>query len=416
MSDADTTKDSEPLFFGFLEGLCFFCLFLSPLLAGADPGRVWIAVALVRVMVLGGVILPCRGASESAEGGGKTRRFLGRALLYQAPFWISALLFPLTAGQTEHALSSLGLQVVLMVAVLLLARWGQNIGVESLVFVLTFGWMLGYRPPGLWLVAAALASVFTFRQFWSRPTWGSSLSPWQSLAVGAIWLVGLAMPVLGSSIAEPGATPLYWVLLMQMGAWLTTLQQEASENREGESSVPSPAMARLWLEARRSAMALIGWWALLVLVVQRPQEALACGVLLTAWWRALELATRGWFTADRLVWWVAGEITLVWLALETTVLGSAGVLVLTLAFALAVRSRRALGDGHVHVVAPWSLARLEALLTSDLRKPAPANFAKRVWQEAASHELDTNLTAVAPAGFRERLLQRLRETENSDER
>lgn len=410
---APATADSEPILFGLLEGLCFACLFLSPLLAGSDPGRVWVAVALLRIIVLGTTILPCRGA-EPLRKGREARLFLGHALLYQAPFWLSALFFPLSAGQQRYALAALGLQLLLTSLILALTQWTRIAGAESMVFLLTLGWMLGYRPPGLWLAGAGLGLLCTLRHFWCRPSWGWSCTPWQALAVGVTWWAAVAMPVLTSTRSQSGSVPLFWVMLLYLASILNALQIEAIGNREVEFAAPDPRLARVWLGARRSFMTSMGWGALLILAIDRPQGVIACVVLLTGWWRGLELAARAWFSPDRTVWWVAGEITLVWLSFETSLIGGAGVLALALAYALVVRSRWRPAD-HFEAApgsdSSASLAQLEDALRRKLRHAAPPDLAKRVLQESTPVELDATLTAAAPAGFRERLMQRLRQTE-----
>jgi hypothetical protein len=407
----------DPVFFGLLEGMCFFCLFISPLFPLTDPSKLWLAVAILRVVVLGVVLLPSRGTGGGPERGESVRKsshFLAQGVLYQIPFWASALLFPLQSGQAELALGALLVQCAMLGVLAPLARWGGALGAETVVYLLTMGWVLGWRQPGPWLALAVVGFFLTCRGPWSQKSWGWHLTPWQGLAVGLTWLVAFALPPLSVSPASHvGPLILFWVLLIYLGTVMATLQRESAVNIEVECSLPNLGGAQVWLLGRRSVVTALGWFALVGLVVQRPQEALACLVLLTAWWRALELSARGWFTSDRVVWWAALEITVIWVALRTSLEGGGVILVFLLVLSAWVHGRRRPLCVLATAVVPAHLAALERNLAS-LHQAAPKSFAARVMREAGSIELDKDLAASAPAGFRERLLERLRQA-NGDE-
>jgi hypothetical protein len=384
---------ARPLLFGGLEGLCFFCLFLSPLLAPSEPWRVWLGVALLRTVVLMSASL-----AELFP--------LLRASTYQIPFWVSALFFPLQPDQFEHATRGLLLQAALFGLLLMSARFAPGLRVEVAIYALSLGWVLCWRPPGLWLIPAVAGLVLP--ALWFRDQrW--SLSSWQSLAVGSAWLAVFALPLPGTS----EALVLMWALLLYLGCAISALQEDFSSRRESEWSLPSLGSARVWLTGRRSLSAAVGWAALPALVVSNAQEALGWLLIMPAWWRAVELSAGAWFNSDRLAWWAALEMTIIWIALQPTLAAAAFACALSGLVSLwAHRNRRSLA------LSPASLwddfGCLEAQLLSGLRYPSPDGFAQRVMEQMATVELDRGLAAPAPMGFRERLLQRLRQSEDSD--
>lgn len=414
MSEVTASREAEPIFLGLLEGLCFLCLFLSPLLAGFGSDRIWNAVALLRVIVFAVAILPRRGPFTTAPSMREVTLFLGRSMLYQLPFWASALFFPLRQGQGRLAVLALALQLALMAMLVPLANLAGRVGAESLVFLLTLGWILGERPPGPWLVVAAMAWVLTLRGVWRRAAPGWQMTCWQGLAMGVSWLVVFVLPTLSADGSGVGPMTFFWVLVLFLNAVAFGVQLESAGNEETELGVPNPRRARVWLVGRRGGVDVLGWVALLALVVQSPQEAVACVVLFTVWWRGLELAAHRWLTPNRTIWWTASEITLVWASLQGGGVGSA--LTLFLAVLLLV-GLRLIGDHRYTSLegGPTPLGQVEAILTSSLYMTVPDGFSRRVMAESDSVELDANLAASAPVGFRERLMQRLRKTGESEE-
>jgi hypothetical protein len=107
-------------------------------------------------------------------------------------------------------------------------------------------------------------------------------------------------------------------------------------------------------------------------------------------------------------WWATLEITLVWAALVSNSQNSFGVLALSLTYGLLVRARRR--NPAPPRWAPSYLGPLEEKLKSELRLVAPRDFAARLRPEPAPAELDKDLAAPAPAGFRQRLMERLRQS------
>ena len=414
MTEVTVTREAEPIFQGLLEALCFLCLFLSPLLVGSSHDRIWVAVALLRVIVFAVAILPRRAPSATAPAMREVAKFLGRSILYQLPFWVSALFFPLRPGQGRLALLALALQLALMAMLVPLAKLAGRLGAESLVFLLALGWILGERPTGPWLVVAAMAWVLTLRGVWHRAAPGWQMTCWQGLAIGATWLVAFVLPTLSADRSGVGPVILFWVLVLFVNVVAFRLQLESTGNEETELGFPSPRRARVWLVGRRGGVDVLGWVALLALVVQSPLEVAACVILVTVWWRGLELAARQWLTPNRTIWWTASEITLVWVSLQGS--GASSAVTVLLAILLLV-SPHLIGGYHSTFLedGPTPLGQVESLLTSSLYRSAPDGFSRKVMAESDSVELDTNLAAPAPIGFRERLMQRLRKTEGSEE-
>jgi hypothetical protein len=395
----------DPVFFGLLEGMSFLCLFCSPLFVGQ---KVWLAIALLRVVVFSVVLLPGRAAPSPAPDARSVARFLRQGILYQAPFWLSALLFPLQLGQAVHACQALLLSSFLLALLPWLVAWIRAVGAEAMVYLLTLGWVVTYRPPGVWLAFALVIFLATCRGPWGRP-WGWEWTNGLALAVGLAWLVVFALPPLSVPMFQSSATVLFWILLLYLGAVMSLLQSASAKNDEAEEALPLRQAASVWMLGRRSASIGLGWAALPALLVQRPEEAVAFLIFLSSWGRGLRLASRRWFTAERVVWWAAAEMTLVWAAEQLGLALSMGILGISLLWlALEPMQRLARQPAATH-----GLASLEALLVSGLRQTAPPHFAASVLRDTGSVELDTDLLAAAPAGFRQRLLDRLKKA--SDE-
>ena len=411
----------DPIFFGLMEGLCFLCLFCSPFLSLPHPLMAWIMVALLRVVILGVVVLPARAAAQPPARGrdaSATLRFLGQSLFYQIPFWCSALLFPLQAGQGDLAATALGLQTALLLLLPPLANWRRPFGAESLVFSLTVMWSMIWLPPGPWLGLAVLAFPLTWRGLRPLRGWGWELGLGQGLAIGVLWLAAIALPRMGPATSIPPAPPLlFWALLLYAGAVMGELQRETEVNGEVESALPRPRKARLWRIGRRSGSILLGWTAPVLLVLARPQEWLGLLLWGAAVWRAAELASRRWLDPERLVWWTALETTVIWFALraalEVSVATLALSLVLTARLHWLVRDR-----SDISGLSSWpGWSRTEQTLVGGLLLAAPPGFAARVMpQTESSVELEkSHLAASAPAGFRERLMARLKASEEAED-
>lgn len=397
-----------PIFFGCLEAMAFFALFIAPLLGNG----VWLAVALMRTVVLSALLLPGRACREGSDW---SLSVLGQSLLYQVPFWGSALLFPLASGQTVAAGQAFLQQCVLFALLAATARWSRRLSAEGMVGLMTLGWVATWRPPGPWLAISGLLVILVgIRGASSRRGVGWPLSLAQSLAVGLGWMGGVALPPLAGQPGR-GVMVLLWLFMLYLVGAICALQREGATVLEDETPLPGVAAARFWLQSRRTVMVAAGWAAVPLTCMQSPQEAVAGLVVLTGWYRAVELSARRWFTAERAVWWLALETTWIWAALLCPARESVAVLAGSMAYAVLTRLRRGLAETPEYEEAPLERVLLERRLREDLSLAAPPDFASRVRQVSDSVELDADLTATAPAGFRERLLQRLRQGAETDE-
>ncbi len=419
MNESSQSRASLPsaVFFGFLESLAFLCLFLSLILSPAGASGVWSLIASLRILVLG-LALESR---QSSLPGRATRdwwydglRFLGEAILYQIPFWVSALFFPFGSQQTHFALHGLLLQTCGLIALALLV-WSARLGAEAIVYGVSWMWV-GPWWPGSWPLGLALAGflVAWLLPRW-RPRWVRRLTNGQVIVVGFAWLAvfGFA-PVLSVNLGGILELVLYWILLLWIGAVAKSFQEEATPNLEVEGSTPGLSAGRFWFGGRQVLFATVGWCALLMLVLKEPRQFGVVICLGFGGLRALELAARGWFTSERWVWWAAAELSLLWAVDRSEFTYYPGWLLFSLVGWLWTWVRR--GSRNSIIEEADAFGELEDRLRNGLWFKAPEGFAQRLASEGESDlEFEQDLTAVAPTGFRDRLLERLRQGEKDED-
>ncbi len=399
-----------PVFLGGVEALAFFCLFLSPIVGP----EIWVAIGMLRALVFGVVVLPGRACAEAPEG---ASTFLGQSLLYQLPFWVAALFFPLQPGQAWGASQALLGHFVLLGLLTLLVRATRgriSLAAEGWVGALTLIWLALCPGHGVPWLAATVLLLAGVRGPAARRRVGWSLSFGQALAVGVGWLAAYVMPPL---LGQPAGTELIavWLFQIYLAAVIRCLQDEAQACSEDELSLPAAVSARHWLLGRRSVLVALGWAVLPLLLLSSPQGALGAVVLYTGWWRGVALAARGRLTSTLTVWWLGSEMSLVWGALLPYPAFAGEVVLVSFVWAGAVRLLSTREKSGERKMALPGLGLLERRLREELRVAAPGDFASRVRQVSDSVELDADLSAAAPAGFRARLLQRLRQGEETEE-
>lgn len=408
---------ADSLFFGLLEGLCFFCLFIFAFVLEAEPLLGWLAIGTLRVVALAGNCLPTRGVSRGRlSETGDVLRFLGQGMLYQIPFWVSALLFPLQVEQARYALMALLLQSLAFALLPWMGRFLPWLGTEAIVFLLALAWLDSWQAALGSTLPALLAFPFVCRKVGHRSGWGWQMTKEQSLALALVVLCVFVLPRLGAPPSEFFAsTILLWVMLLYLGSSTDVLRGEAFGGDEAELGLPSLAGARLWSLSRRSFSVGVGWMLLPSTLMQAPQEWLAYLVLWSAWWRALKLAVLGLLSSPSLTWWVAFEATLVWAVLRSTpaqaLCLSVGSWLCCAALHLWHRESASTTD----CSETGSLASLEEILRRGLLRSVPDDFKARLLQESAPGELDKSLTSTAPVGFRQRLLERLRKSDGEQD-
>ncbi len=406
----DTGRDA--LFFGSLEAMAFCCLFLTPLLPAENSAFIWIAIPLLRFVVFSLRVLPLSPHSDKVASV-SARTVFRQGWLYQLPFWSAGLLFPLQEGQPTSSVCGLALQCGLFAILALLAKARPPLGSVSIVYLTTFGWLCLWQPLIWWLISAGVGFLLTLAPGLARrPTTALTLSKDQSLALGASWLATWVLPHLCQTAPLSSLLLMGWKFLFLTALVLTLHQRAAQRQMEPELATPAGSLARGWLFRRQSAWWLCPWGAFLALAARTPLDLGVTIVLLLAWWRASSLAAQNWFCDDRPVWWVSAESTLMWAFILTPYKPASLILSTLFAGLVTLRSRRT----HTQINLPEQdgLGILEDRMRQELRLTSPAGLSAKVLEESASIELEEDLTATAPAGFRQRLLDRLRQSEEKE--
>lgn len=415
MSENSAKQSPDALFFGLLEGLSFLCLFLSPLVSAVASAKIWFAVAALRVLVLAVRVLPSRTSSAPPDRKALAE-FWKQGWLYQLPFWGASLLFPLSEGQAKAAFSALALQLVLTGLLWLIARRNSRLSGESAVYLSYLASSYLWSPSGWWMGVAAVGFVFTLRG--SRREVRRPLTSLQCLAIGTMWLVGGVLPTVSAHPVVHPQLLLGWQFLAIFTILLLEQQKRSHANAEGENSTPMRVKANVWFLNRQVARRSLGWAAATCLVVQAPErDAALLALLFLACGKAVFLAARQWLEANRALWWIASELTLVWALVNWSDYQSQITLIALSGLSLAVVANWPLAQNcQVAVLGSEGRASLEMQLRESLRESAPKTLIGRVLEEFEGSEIEEDdLSATAPSGFRQRLLDRLRNSsEESD--
>ena len=409
MSSSVTAPNA--IFFGLVEALAFLCLFLSALLPPTTAPYVWLAIPLLRWVAFTPKVLPSlTGRTQPAQN---LRELLREGWLYQVPFWAAALLFPLQNGQVAWALYGLFLQLGLLGILALLVRERPPIGGLTLLYLATLAWLCLWRGELWWLAASAAATALTLR--WSRrpSILQSDLLAERSLAFSAAWLALWVLPFL---TANTGLTPLLscWIGLYAVALILSETDRVSQSRTDGELPTPGATSAQAWLLRRRSVQELAPWLAFVILGTQSPTDLWQILLLGLSWQRGSFAATRGGLSGDRAAWWLAAEFSILWGFWATPAafqpICAACLVLCSAVYWRAAKSKKV----KTSALSASPLAALEPRLRQELRLACPAGFVARVLEEDASVEIEKDLTATAPAGFRQRLLDRLRQDQDSD--
>ena len=411
MSKPSNPDGPDALFHGSIEGLSFLCLFLTALIDPGSAPQLWLSVPLLRTMVVSLRVLPNRTSKEQPDRSALLTLWR-EGWPYQAPFWVASLLFPLQEGQSQAALAALALQLILMALLWLMVGSKHPFSGESTLYLCYAVWAcIGPTTPHLgWLALAVTGLCLTLR----NPRWSREpqriVSAQQSLALGASWLIGWVLPSLVSSPTLQPRLLLAWQLLAILSLLLLEQQQSSSDNQEIEVSTPDPTSADRWLYRRRISRRFLGWGALACLLWEQPDhELLAVLLFALACEKGIVLAARRWLDPNRAIWWISVELTFFWAfanwpnfghRLEVTALSAVSLISITL-WPKRQRSEELQTelDGH---------GDLERHLRAELKNTAPPTLKGRILGEYDGAEIEENLTATAPEGFRQRLLDRLR--------
>jgi hypothetical protein len=128
------------------------------------------------------------------------------------------------------------------------------------------------------------------------------------------------------------------------------------------------------------------------------------------------LAARGKVGSEVLQWWCCGQFFLLWGVVETAGPSRYGwLLVVTLLALWLFRLEGKVEQIRVGGSPGHEYSRLEGALTQALRAKAPPGLLPEIMSKIEpSVDFDKSLSAEAPRGFRERLLERLRKSEPED--
>ena len=414
MSKNADTEIPDALFFGLLEGLSFLCLFLSPLLAPIFSLKIWLAVAVLRVLVLAVRVLPGR-TSDASPDRETLSELWKRGWPYQLPFWFASLLFPLGEGQTQAALSALALQLALTVLLWLVAQRNSFLSGESAAYLSYLAWSCLSSPPGWWLGVALAGFALTLRI--TRREQRRHMSTQQSLAIGTVWLLGWVLPAVSLHPVVHPQLILGWQLIAIFTILLLEHQKQALANAEIETATPMRTSATVWLLQQQVIRRYLGWAALTCLILQTPKrDVFLIALLMLACSKAVFLSARQWLEVNRALWWIASELTLLWALLNLPETQHQAMLVALSVASLALVANWPLTRIHEEAI-PTSEVRgsLEVRLREELRELAPKTLMGRILDEFEGSEIEDDLSAAAPTGFRQRLLDRLRKSSDDSE-
>lgn len=419
-----------PLLFGFLEVVCFVFLFLSPYLPSSMVQQTWHLLVLWRVATLAG-LLYYQPASDPPEDSTSKRlgvalqtgfQLIGKSLLYGIPFWVSSYCFPLRIGQPDVIAKALLLYLLLTGLVLILSLlpsywFPAFLGVAS---------YLHFHPPphhgaaGVLMLLPFLLLVLPRQD--KTMSAGGAVRLLTVLGTSG-WAICLFLDSAGRSIglAPLSRGMLAWLLLT--GAAIIVLGAAQVETqarpwaREIELSLPGLEGGLSWLYAQRLAREWGPWLVLLPLSLWGESWLWALPVaLLFALPGLLGLALRGG-KESHVQWWCSLQFLLFWGIAESW--GSLALVWLPLAAAASFFLYRSApkGDGFSSLCLEpgWGTSGLEGRLSLELKERAPLNLASRILEQSEpSVDFDDSLSSAAPSGFRQRLLERLRQGDSEE--
>ena len=394
----------DAVFLASVEVASFLFLFLSPFLNLGVVKLGWEALVLWRIAALGGVLY---------YGVSNRLRFLGSSLLYGLPFWTSSLLFPVSKGQ-EAAIGKaltvyLALVIVLWVASHLRTHW-----FPGLLGFLTFAYLYQGSTNIPWLGSGVLLIALWPQGHADRPAIAPNSLRTISFTVGAGWAFCLYLAVAG---APAGLLPLslcllHWgVLLGATTDVLSRAQEEDRErpwDREAELGLPSLRSALLWNYSRKFLRRWAPWVLVAVWGPCLPLGLLMGVAVLAALPGMVYLASNRCGEGGP-QWFVCWFFVILWGIAESPVSFAPGFLLVAILSSLYLRSGQEKAPSFSLAYCA-NQARLEGMLRA-LRQPAPAGFSSEVMRVLEpSVDLDSSsLSSQAPQGFRQRLLERLRQ-------
>ena len=406
---------AEPLFVGGVEMLGFAFLFLSPWLGAQAVQMGWVALVLLRIFCLAGFFYYA-GVGEAVS----RLRYIGKVLAYGLPFWASSLFFPLRTGQAEQVLLSLKLYLALILVVFLLSstavRW-----FPALISLLTLLWFQrDFFSAGLLLPALLASTPIAWSKKKASGKDLSSIRAGLALA-GAAW----SMTLFFEAAARPfglralSQSLLLWFFLSFVATTLLGIvkeeQSRQADEREVELVLPFLFEAHRRRYAERTFQ-LVGAWLPLIPSVLWGESYWYMGLVpILAFIALFSVAARGGISEEFLPWWCCGYFVVLWGMVE----GAWPVDLACLAVAVVVSLVPATFavSSFVDGVSPWTPSlSLEGRLRRDLVHSAPAGLMDSVLRTVEpSVDIDQGLASAAPTGFRQRLLERLKQAGQEDD-
>lgn len=404
----------EPAFWGALEVASFLLLFLSPLFSEATMVVLWYGMVYWRV-----------GASalwwDSAEPEPLTMasrwKELGRALAYGVPFWTSALLFPLSNAQTVLMTRAFGLYLVLILSARVFTSFPRP-GSPFFLAILTGLALSGFGAERSLVVASGLLSAAGFYGRDGRSHGAGSLAlsyrRLASVLVSGGWALCLVWVLTAAGTSQAGLSRLMllWVFVVSISAHSVLRARGVAASREArevEYSLPSLEEGLRWRYSREMISEWKFWLGFLLAVSWK--EPWWLGLTLVSAFGLHIILSKEYLSSLHWQWWSCGQFVIYWGAAETQGVTRYCWLLLNalLALAIALNSQRQSSTPLETV--PVSL---EQRLHLALRVKAPEHLRREVLaQIEPSVDIDTSLQSSAPSGFRERLLQRLKDDESA---
>jgi len=394
----------------------FLFLFLSPLLTESAAWKGWWALALGRAVAAGGLLY----AQPTLLRWRERLLVLLRSAVFGVPFWFSSFFSPLRSDQVLFVEQSALVYIVVLGLVGLLSTLSTH-WFPALVGALTF-LALDYpwRPDWYWslLLFALLPLMWPRRVGWSGSLEFGSRRVLVALGAGG-WAFALFLEVNAVRPDEVifARVMLAWFLVAGVSTlFLPEARWEWSTMplfREVELSVPGLREASDWLYGKRLVREFGPWLCLAPLLAGSPAALPIILVVLFFCLALVFMASREMTSSVQLqrlcaVWfvilWGVGQVQDPWrygwvaLALMVAWLPK---------FVRDGSSKRASLER-----ALFSNPSLESRLTLNLRHSAPPHAGKEIMSKLEpSVDFDKTLSAQAPQGFRQRLLERLRKSE-----
>lgn len=400
----------EAAFWGGLEVSSFLFLFLSPLLSFSAMVVVWHGLVLWRV----GAVACRMHFMEGAVGREKLKE-LGRGLLYGVPFWTSALLFPLSVGQVEILTRAFALYAGLIFLTVGFARLGARWFPLSATALTgsVLGWLDGsWHFCLLGLALAGLALIGDRKPFSSALKFSPEALRLGALTVSGAWAFLLAWTALAAREEHrllPRALLLWLFVVAASVLSFPAVRRRAEERRwqrEVELSVPALFEGLRWRQAREIWWTWIPWSGYAMVV--SGHEIWWLGALVLSGLGLQNLLGKEYVTSLHWQWWCCGQFVFYWGIAGSVGSTKFGWLAVGGLLSLAIAKST---PAELHEEGA-SVGRLEKELRAGLLFEAPDYLKRDILAQAEpSVDIDSSLQSSAPKGFRERLLQRLREAD-----